>query len=531
MDEDCRDPPDTFDDEREHFDVICQVSTEGGEAATAECRDDDGHEEVDGGRVIIDDGDVFVDPLANECFVDVTETRDLPPPEPKQQNTSSIDIPNPGPSSNTHIGQSFGSFLYRTEASNNIPLSPMDQQMRGHHHNNADNDDDDEQYQSFGKASSAGMDSYSYTYSDSSVSEKDNAYADDIVQRRMDVAGEVIRTLSTADDGDDVSQLKLIAVLGILSSMSEDGALKEEEDDDELKYGDQATDANSSLIGAEGSTTAAENIINGDDSCYSAQVEKAIASRKTITCTAENEAATMPPVATTNNMEEANTQTSAEFQLKELLGLAPDIDYASVVAGWDESVRSQLKDVTEKLSPVVSNFMESKEVKGSMEKFAQDITTVLETFDISINIENLTKRRGSNGGAGAATTTTTSSSSSRRTKPTPLQTTNTMNEEEETVSGSTSTSHQQAGLRPFIRTKSLSPMSGGGKDSSNENNDVDAYVSSSTRSTSNNSFFGGPDDQDGKMQKKGSIKTANTVEDVPCLKPSRFKGGGALLPL
>ena len=65
------------------------------------------------------------------------------------------------------------------------------------------------------------------------------------------------------------------------------------------------------------------------------------------------------------------------------------------------------------------------------------------------------------------TTTTTSSSSSRRTKPTLLQTTNTMNEEEETVSGSTSTSRQQAGLRPFIRTKSLSPMSGGGKDSSN----------------------------------------------------------------
>ena len=106
MDEDCRDPPETFDDEREHFDVICRVNTEEGEAATTECRDDDGYEEVNGGRVIIDGGDVFVDPLANECFVDVTETRDLPPPEPKQQNASSIDIPdgNPWPSPTTHIG-------------------------------------------------------------------------------------------------------------------------------------------------------------------------------------------------------------------------------------------------------------------------------------------------------------------------------------------------------------------------------------------------------------------------------------------
>ena len=522
MDEDSRDPPETFDDEREHFDVICQVSTEEGETTKADCRDDGGHE--NDGRLIIDDGDVFVDPLANERFVDVTETRDLPPPEPKQQNTSSIDFPNenPWPSLTTRIGGSFGSFLHRTEASNNIPLSPMDQQVRDHHHNNAD-DDDDEQYQSFGKASSAGMDSYSYTYSDSSVSEKDNAYADHIAQRRMDIAGEVIRTLSTTDDGgDDISQLKLIAVLGILSSMSEDGALKEEEDDDELKFGDQATDANSFFNEAEGPTTRnAANIINGDDS-YSTQVEKAIASRTTITT--EKEAATMPPMATTSNKEEAKNQTSVEFKLKELLGLAPDIDYASVVAGWDESVRSQLKDVTEKVSPVISNFMESKEVKGSIDKVAQDITTVLETLDISVNIENLTKLRDSNDGAGVTT---------RRTKPTPLQTTNTTNEEE-VVSGSTSTaSHQQAGLRPFIRTKSLSPMSGGGKDSSNENNNdtSNAYVSSSTRSTSNNSFFGGSDDQDGKMQKNGSIKNANTVEDVPCLKPSRFKGGGALLPL
>ena len=86
MDEDCRDPPETFDDDREHFDVIIEE----GEAATTECRDDDGHEELNGGRVIIDGSEVFVDPLANECFVDVTETRDLPPPEPKQQNQEGV---------------------------------------------------------------------------------------------------------------------------------------------------------------------------------------------------------------------------------------------------------------------------------------------------------------------------------------------------------------------------------------------------------------------------------------------------------
>ena len=536
MDEDCRDPPETCDDEREHFDVICRVNTEEGEAATTECRDDDGYEEVNGGRVIIDGGDVFVDPLANECFVDVTETRDLPPPEPKQQNASSIDIPdgNPWPSPSTHIGGTFGSFLYRTEASNNIPLSPMDQQIRDQHRTNADDDDDDEEendehYQSFGKTSSAGMDSYSYTYSDSSVSEKDDAHAhaDHVAQRRMDIAGEVIRTLSTADDGADVStsQLKLIAVLGILSSMSEDGALKEEKEGDEFQIGDQASDANSAIIGAEGSAAApaaAAKIINGFDS-YSTQVEKAIASRTTIT--ADKEAATTPPMPTASNQEEASKQTFVESQLRELRGLAPNIDYASMVAGWDESVRSQLKDVTEKVSPVLSNFMESKEVKGSIDKFAHDITTVLETLDISINIENLTKQ-GDNDEASSAT-----ASSSRRTKPAPLQTKNTMNEEE-SVSGSTNTSQQQAGLRPFIRTKSLSPISGGGKDS-NENDDDNAYVSSSARSTNNNSFFGGSDDQDGsgRMQKKGPIKNANTVEDVPCLKPSRFKGGGVLLPL
>ena len=180
-------------------------------------------------------------------------------------------------------------------------------------------------------------------------------------------------------------------------------------------------------------------------------------------------------------------------------------------------MRSQLKDVTEKVSPVVSNFMESKEVKGSINKFAQDITTILESFDISINIENSIKHSESNAGAGG---------SNRKTKPTPLQSTNVANEEESVAAGD-STNHQQAVLRPFIRTKSLSPMSGGGKDS-NENDD-NACVSSSARSTSNNSFFGGSDDQGSKMHKNGSIKNAtNAVEDVPCLKPSRFKGGAFL---
>jgi len=494
--EDCRDPPETFDDEWEHFDdPTCRGHAEEGEAAT-DCRDDNQED----GRVTTNDGDVFVDPLANECFDDVTEIRDLPPrghlvatstlrfpsKEPISTSCSNKDIAdgNLWSSPTTQRGGTIGS-----EASNNIP------QWIDHHNAHDHDEEDDEHNQSFGKGSSTIMDSYSYTYSDSSASGKENAHshnagggmdeADDLEQRRMDIAGELIQTLSTAnDDGDDASYLKLIAVLGILSSMSEDGALEEEEED-EAGVEEQATDAKVSGAGGSGRTATAK----GDES-YSNQVEAAVASAATIAAEIE---ATMPPETTTSKEKEADKETSVEApRLKELLGLAPDFDYASVVA----------------------NLLESKEIRGGIDKVAQDIAIVLETFDISINIENLHKE---NAGAGG------------RIKPAPLQTTNATKEEEREEEGvDGSISHQEMHLGPFIRTKSLSPISGG-----KESNEDCALVSSSSRSASINSFFCGLVDGrggGGKMQKKvvnnDSIK--NAVEDVPCLKASRFKGGALL---
>lgn len=230
---DCRDPPEAVDEEREHFDAICRVSTEERDKFS-DCRDDILH------------GDVFLDPLSND---DVAEIRD-PPPRTRTRPLQVATLPtkesiggdkqvgaNRWPSPATHRGENFGSFLHRTEASVCIPLSPMDQRVD---HNATDDEEEDQHYQPFGKGSSAAMDSYSYTYSDSSVSDKENAHEeglqqrdDDIVQRRMDIAVEVGRTLSSADeDGENLSQLKLIAVLDILSSMSvdDDGTLKQEKE-------------------------------------------------------------------------------------------------------------------------------------------------------------------------------------------------------------------------------------------------------------------------------------------------------------
>ena len=163
----------------------------------------------------------------------------------------------------------------------------------------------------------------------------------------------------------------------------------------------------------------------------------------------------------------------------------------------------------------MSNFMESKEVKGSIKKVSQDIATVLETFDISINIDNLKNHNDIDRGGGGR----------KSRKPASLQTASTENVGEEEVGSTCTSGHQQADIRPFIRTKSLSPISKG--EDLHENNE-DAYVQSSTASN-NTSFFGASEQQ---MQKNstnnGEIK-CTVVEDVPCLKPSRFKGGGALL--
>ena len=530
---DSRDPPETVDEEREHFDDICRVTCSTEERDEfVDCRDDilHGHED-DGRRVINSNGDVFLDPLSND---DLTEIRDPPPrtctrTRPLQVATlptkESIGgdkhvSANRWPSPATHRGESFGSFLHRTEASVCIPLSPMDQRVD---HNATDEEEEDQHCQPFGKGSSAVMDSYSYTYSDSSVSDKENAHErnreeglqqkdDDLVQRRTDIAVEVGQTLSSADeDGENLSQLKLIAVLDILSSMSVD-------DDGTLKQGKEVAKAKQ-LVDSPNAKENEDSVTNLDgDYGYSAQVEEAVK-----LSTSKAASVPMPPLATPVALveeKEAVHETSVESQLKELLGLAPDIDYASVVAGWDESVRSQLSDVSEKISPAISTFMESKEVKlkGSIKKVSKELAMVLETFDISINIDNLKNHNDIDGGAGGR----------KSRKPAPLQTAGTGNEGKEGVGSTCTSGHQQAGIRPFIRTKSLSPISKG--EDLHENNE-DAYVQSSTASN-NTSFFGASEQQ---MQKNstnnGEIKctVVDAVEDVPCLKPSRFKGGGGAL--
>lgn len=525
---DCRDPPEAVDEEHEHFDAICRVSTEERDEFS-DCRDDilHGHED-DGRRVITSNGDVFLDPLSSD---DVAEIRD-PPPRTRTRPLQVATLPtkesiggdkhvgaNRWPSPATHRGENFGSFLHRTEASVCIPLSPMDQRVD---HNATDDEEEDQHYQPFGKDSSAAMDSCSYTYSDSSVSDKENAHErnreeglqqkdDDLVQRRMDIAVEVGRTLSSADeDGENLSQLKLIAVLDILSSMSVD-------DDGTLKQGKEVAKVKQ-LVDSPNAKEYEDSVTNldGDNEySYSAQVEEAVKLSM-----AEAAPVPMSPVATHVHVtlvegKEAVHETSVESQLKELLGLAPDIDYASVVAGWDESARSQLSDVTEKISPAISNFMESKEVKGSIKKISHDIVTVLETFDISINIDNLKNHNDIGGGGGGR----------KSRKSAPLQTANTENKREEEVGSACTSGHQQADIRPFIRTKSLSPISKG--EDLHENEDAYMHVQSSTASN-NKSFFDASEQQ---MQKNstnnGEIKFT-VVEDVPCLKPSRFKGGGAL---
>jgi hypothetical protein len=56
----------------------------------------------------------------------------------------------------------------------------------------------------------------------------------------------------------------------------------------------------------------------------------------------------------------------------------------------------------------------------------------------------------------------------------------------------------------------------------------DAYVQSSTASN-NTAFFGASEQQTQKNSTNSGEIKCTVVEDVPCLKPSRFKGGGALL--
>lgn len=187
--------------------------------------------------------------------------------------------------------QDISEFLHITEGFDALPLSPM----------NTHNSDADDAHLSFGlgKGSTVTYDSY-----------HDKDVALERQYRRKDATGEIIRSLSSADDSNDMSQLELMAIVDIISSS---------------KSGENEADGTKQDIKAAGSAN------------DFGEVEEEIGVAAPAAAAA---AVTTSPVAA------AITDVNATIEENGCFGYD---DFFSVSA-WDESFRSALLDCQEHIA-------------------------------------------------------------------------------------------------------------------------------------------------------------------------------------